>query len=234
MTVGSSLGCSYFCSFQRTPAEFSVSDLGISRCQFVRIRFKSTSSGSTIRRDGSFASPFTWARISLALRSSAKPTLVRLLLALVFDLRTFIAKSSFSQRIGPKKRQHFRQSPPAMAHLHFGLQRRFSESTAEGRIVEQRIVSEAIFAARGEQDFAFHFTSKVRDDLRALRQRDHADKSRAAILDALHLFEQQPVVFHVARFRTGEASRMYSGRTAERIHYQTGVFREYEAVAKLR
>src|ERR1017187_1803546 len=53
----------------------------------VRMRFTSTSSGSTIRRVGNLASPFTWARISLALCSNAMPSFARPLVP-VFKLRT--------------------------------------------------------------------------------------------------------------------------------------------------
>ena len=71
----------------RRPCSHSWSVLGLmqkaranSACDIralVRMRFTSTSSGSTIRRIGNLASPFTWARISLALCSRDMPSTVR-------------------------------------------------------------------------------------------------------------------------------------------------------------
>ena len=47
-----------------------------------------------------------------------------------------------------------------MAYFHLALQRSFSKGAVEGRVKEQRIVSETVISARRFEQAAFHLAAK--------------------------------------------------------------------------
>src|ERR1019366_6927542 len=116
-----------------------------------------------------------------------------------------------------------------MAEGDLPLGRGFSESEAERRRVEQRIVSEARGAARLVEDDARHRPAKDAAETFAFDQRDYAHEARVPVGYASQLFEQQQVVGLVGRVRAGEAGGMNAGGAAERVHFQARIVREEQA-----
>lgn len=85
----------------------------------------------------------------------------------------------------------------AVADIEFFWPIDLAERAAKWRVVEKRIVTEATGSARGEKNFAFHFAAECLADLSCFGERDHADKSRAAISIATQTPEQEFVVCQV-------------------------------------
>ena len=113
-----------------------------------------------------------------------------------------------------------------MTHAEFGLFPSLAKRTPEGRIEEQRIVAEAVAAARFFQDHTFHPPAKHAHWFAAFDQRDGAHKRRRAPLHAAQFFEQQPVVRLAGGPGAGIAGGAHSRRAIERVHHQSGVVRE--------
>src|SRR5689334_17386156 len=105
-----------------------------------------------------------------------------------------------------------------------------SESAAEWRVVEQRIVAEPMRASGLVDDAAFHRSMIDAADLNAMNQRDGANKPRRAIRNAAQFLEEQPVVGFVRCSRSGKSRRVDTRRGAERIHRQPGIVGEEESV----
>ncbi len=105
----------------------------------------------------------------------------------------------------------------------------FSESEAELRTVEERIVSEAGGAARLFEDDARHRAAKDATEMLAFDERDYADETCGAVGHAAQLFEQQAVVGLVGGVGAGEAGGMNAGRAAERVHFQARIVGEEQA-----
>ena len=129
--------------------------------------------------------------------------------------------------------EHFAHGVPAMADRHFLLARRFAERAAEGRVVEQRIVAEAVLPAGFVQDEAFHRGAKRAHDLRTLSHRHDAHKAARAVGHAAHPFQQQPVVGFIGRAIAGKARRINAWRAAQGVHFKAGILGEQKAVRVL-
>src|ERR1700690_173382 len=105
----------------------------------------------------------------------------------------------------------------------------FAERAAEGWVVEQRVVPEAVGPARGIEDDTFHHASKRVQQAALLSQGDRADEPPATLLAIAEPLDHQAIVLLVGRMRSGEARRKHSGRAAESVHFQARIIREQRA-----
>src|SRR5262249_42980686 len=115
-----------------------------------------------------------------------------------------------------------------MTEREFLLGGRFAERAAEGRAEKKRVVTEAARSAGLVDNGAFHRTA-IHVDPPFLHKRDRAYESRDAVRNAAQFLQQQTVVRIVGGAWPGEARRIDAGRSAERIHLESGIVREQRA-----
>src|SRR5579875_139617 len=132
-------------------------------------------------------------------------------------------------RGGEQPIEHRAKCLPAMAHLPFSLRGGFAEGAAEGRVIEEGIVAEAIRAARLAGDFALDRAAKGVEQLATIHEGDDANIAGGADGRVLELFEQEAVIGFAGGLGTGKAGGIDSGSAAEGIGFEAGIFGKQEA-----
>ena len=117
----------------------------------------------------------------------------------------------------------FRNAWPRWLTASFLLFGSFAKSGLEGRVVKQRVITEAAGATRCIEHLAFHrafvkprtspcSTSAITHTNRALR-----------LLDAAQSLEQEPIVVFIGGVWTGKARGVDSGRAIECVNHQSRI-----------
>ena len=88
---------------------------------------------------------------------------------------------------------------------------------------EQRVVAEAVLAARRERDLAADLAVEELDASVGRRERGHAHEARAARFHALEKGEQLRVALRGARVVAEEASAAQTWRAAQRVDLEAGI-----------
>ena len=116
-----------------------------------------------------------------------------------------------------------------MADFEFAFRRQLAERTAERRIVEEGVVTEAGGAARFVRDKAFHGAAEDTSHAISFDEGDDTHKASCSRVHPLEHLLQHAIVGGVGRVKTGEPSRKHTGSASERVYLDAGIVCKQEA-----
>ena len=114
----------------------------------------------------------------------------------------------------------------------FRVERQFGEGFFKSFWDENRIVTESIFAARRFRDPAGYFPRDRCYQFAIFRQRDDAAEPGRSFRRAFQFAQEFLHVAPIAPVFSGIAGRKDSRRALKRLHFKTGIVRDYNFIRK--